>query len=394
MVQPAAIREPLKFKPILHARIWGGDGLYHRLGKGTAGDGIGESWELSDRDGNASVVAEGPFAGQDLKDLFSRHARDILGTQFTPAGATGAPAGATGAPAGTAGTPVSPAGIQAGSPGTGSLARFPLLYKFIYARESLSVQVHPGEGSPLGESKTECWYILDAPENAHLILGVAGGHDRAGMMRALASKDCLSVLNKVPVKAGDLFHIPAGTVHAITAGLLLYEVQQNSDTTFRLYDWDRVDSSGKPRALHVKEAAQVLDLRSHDKHRIRPLALRVAGHREEMLVACRHFAVVRLSHCRSEASLGDRNRFRVVTSMRGAFTLAWDGGSATLGLGETVLVPAACPRPRLVETVPGSEALVSFLPELREDVFAPLLAAGHAPEAIRDLAGIDGLTLP
>lgn len=371
MVQPASLREPLKFKPILHSRIWGGDGLYHRLGKGSAGGLIGESWELSDRDGDASVVTEGPFAGQNLRDLFSKHARDILGTQFTPAAAAGA------SPGGTAGAT--------------AMSRFPLLYKFIFARESLSVQVHPGEGSPLGESKTECWYILDAPEDAHLILGISGGRDRAEVVKALASKDCLSVLNKVPVKAGDMFHIPAGTVHAITAGLLLYEVQQNSDTTFRLYDWDRVDPAGKPRALHVEQAAQVLDIRSHGKHRILPLALKVSGRKEEILVACRHFAVARITACRSEASLGEGNRFRVVTAMRGAFALIWDGGTATLGLGETALVPASCPRPRLAETVPGSEALVSFIPELREEVIGPLLAAGHAPEAIRDLAGIDGL---
>lgn len=365
MVKPASVNEPLKFKAILQSRIWGGDGLFHRLGKGAAGGDIGESWELSDREGAATVVSEGPFAGQDLRDLFSRHARDILGSQFTPA-----------------------------------LSQFPLLYKFIYARDSLSVQVHPGEDSPLGESKTECWYILDAPEGAHLILGLAGGGDKAATVKALASKDCLSVLNKVPVKAGDLFYIPAGTVHAITAGLLLYEVQQNSDTTFRLYDWDRTDSSGKPRPLHVDKAAQVIDFRVHGKHRIAPLSLPRSGRKEEVLVACRHFAIVRHSGCRQDAPLGPPGpggpigRFRVATCMRGAFTLAWDGGACALALGETALIPAACPNPRLVETVPGSEALASFIPELGEEIVGPLLAAGHSQQAIRDLAGVDGLPIP
>lgn len=359
MVQPAAVREPLKFKPILQSRIWGGDGLYHRLGKGPlpgpGSEPIGESWELSDREGGATVVAEGAFAGQDLRSLFSRHARDILGDQYAP-----------------------------------TLSQFPLLYKFIFARESLSVQVHPGPESPLGESKTECWYILDAPKDANLILGLSPGHGRAETLAALQSKDCLLVLNKVPVKAGDLFFIPAGTVHAITAGLLLYEVQQNSDTTFRLYDWDRVDSSGKPRPLHVKEAAQVVDFRSHDLHRIQPLALARAGHREEILVACSYFALVRFSGCRQEAPFGASGRFRVATCMRGAFALAWDGGSCALGLGETALVPAACANPRLVETISGSEAVVSFIPDLRQEIQSPLRAAGHAESAIRDLGGIDG----
>ncbi|HLP40137.1 MAG TPA: type I phosphomannose isomerase catalytic subunit [Fibrobacteria bacterium] len=357
MVMPAGVREPLKLKPILMARLWGGDALFHRLGKGAkSGRNIGESWELSDRDGAASVVSEGPFAGQSLREIFPKHARDILGEQYSPA-----------------------------------IAQFPLLYKFIDAKENLSVQVHPGEGSPLGESKTECWYVLEAPPEANLILGMSGTGPRGEVLRALASRDCLTVLNRVPVKAGDLFFIPAGTVHAITAGLLLYEVQQNSDTTFRLYDWDRVDPSGKPRSLHVQEAFQVIDFRVHDKHRIRPLALPVRTHKEEVLVACRHFALKRLTHCRHEVPLAARSRFRVVTAMRGSFTLAWDGGSASLALGETALVPAVCPNPRLAETVPGSEAVVSFLPDAREEIARPLLEAGHDPEAVRDLGGVDGL---
>jgi mannose-6-phosphate isomerase len=357
MVQPATVREPLKFTPILQPRIWGGEGLFNRLGKGTReASGIGESWELSDRPEAASVVCEGPFAGRTLKDLLQRHARDILGDQYAP-----------------------------------TLEQFPLLYKFIDARENLSVQVHPGEGSPLGESKTECWYILDAPPGAHLILGMAGNGDREAVLRALASRDCLAVLNRVPVRTGDLFFIPAGTVHAITAVLLLYEVQQNSDTTFRLYDWDRVDPSGKPRPLHVEQASQVIDYRVHGKHRIAPLSLEAEGRREEILVACRHFALARITQAKREVPVGGRNRFRVVTAMRGAFRIAWDGGTAGLALGETALIPAACPNPRLVEAVPGSEAIVSFIPEVREEIVAPLLAAGHAQESIRDLGGIDGL---
>ena len=245
MVQPAAVREPLKLKPILQSRIWGGEGLYRLLGKGFPGPkDVGESWELSDREGNANIVLGGTFAGRDLRELFSLHARDILGTQYSP-----------------------------------SHARFPLLHKFIYARENLSVQVHPGENSPLGEAKSECWYIMDAPEDASLIVGLSKDGPKEAILAALESRDCHAVLNRVPARPGDLFYIPAGTVHAITAGLLLYEVQQNSDTTFRLYDWDRVDPSGKPRPLHLAESAQVIDFRRHDRHRIRPLALAGAGRR-------------------------------------------------------------------------------------------------------------------
>jgi mannose-6-phosphate isomerase len=358
MVQPAAVREPLKFKPILQSRIWGGDGLQRVLGKGDpAMADLGESWELSDREGASTVVVSGGFAGRDLRDLFSSHARDILGEQYSP-----------------------------------SLSAFPLLYKFIFAREHLSVQVHPGENSPLGEAKTECWYVLDAPEDATLIVGLTGGDGRESTLAALASKDCRKVLNKIPVKAGDTFFIQAGTVHAITAGLLLYEVQQNSDTTFRLYDWDRVDASGKGRALHLKESAQVIDFRRHDKHRIKPLAVALPTHREDYLTACRHFALVKFSQCRDDVHLPNRDRFRVITCVAGGgFELQWNGGAAGLGLGETALLPAACRDLRLRESGPGSQAVVSFIPDLAEEIIKPLRAAGHSDAAIRDLGGVDGL---
>jgi mannose-6-phosphate isomerase len=285
------------------------------------------------------------------------HARDILGSQYSP-----------------------------------NLARFPLLYKFIYAKDNLSVQVHPGENSPLGESKTECWYILEAPKDAELILGISGKGDRASILAALRTSACQTVLNRVPVKAGDMFFIPAGTVHAITAGLLLYEVQQNSDTTFRLYDWERTDASGKPRALHLNESEQVIDLRVHGKHRIAPLTIRRATHEEEFRVACRHFAIVKYSNCRGAIPIAGRGRFRVLTCIAGAFEIAWDGGQPmAFGLGETVLVPAACANPKFRETEPGSSLLSSFLPVLGEEVYSPLKAAGYTDTEIKDLGGLEGL---
>ena len=358
MVQPSKVREPLKFKPLLQSKIWGGDGLFRRLGKGQASDqDIGESWELSDRENNATVVASGTFAGQNLRELYARHARDILGKQYSP-----------------------------------TIPCFPLLHKFIYAREHLSVQVHPGQGSPLGEAKTECWYILDAPRGAEIILGLAGDGDRGKTLAALATKDCQTVLNRVPVQTGDLFFIPAGTVHAITAGLLLYEVQQNSDTTFRLYDWDRVDASGKSRPLHIRESAEVIDFRRHDKHRIEPLLLHRSSHDEEFRVACAYFAVVKYSRCTSPVTLSHGPRFRVLTCIRGGFEISWDGGKKmSLSLGETLLVPASCAHAKVKETELGSELLASFIPLLEKEIFVPLRTAGFSDSRIRNLGGLEGL---
>src|SRR5690606_34099787 len=187
----------LKFKPVLLPKPWGGDALWRVLGKGgPADDRMGESWELSDRDEAPSIVAEGPLAGRSLPELLAAHGPVILGDASTS---------------------------------------FPLLYKFIAAREKLSVQVHPGAGSPLGEAKTECWYVVDAAPGAALIVGVApGGRDREATLALLKSPACETVLQRLPARPGDVFLVPAGTVHSITEGLLLYEVQQNSDTTFRL----------------------------------------------------------------------------------------------------------------------------------------------------------------
>ena len=189
----------LKFQPILLPKPWGGDGLWRVLGKGRQEDvNIGESWELSARSEALTQVVEGPFAGKNLKDIVALNGEELFG-----------------------------------QPASSSV--FPLLYKFIYAREKLSVQVHPDPGSALGESKTECWYVVDAAPGAELIVGVSRhGRSREDILAALKSSHCEEVLRRWPAKRGDVFFIPAGTVHAITEGLLLYEVQQNSDTTFQI----------------------------------------------------------------------------------------------------------------------------------------------------------------
>ncbi len=367
MVQKSEIKEPLKFQPILQSRIWGGDGLYRKLGKGNPTDqDIGESWELSDRADFSTVVAEGTFAGQKFKDLFARHSRDILGSQYHP-----------------------------------SLTTFPLLFKFIFAREHLSVQVHPGEGSNLGDAKTECWYILEAPPKGEIILGVRGSGgdanfngeiDHKKTLAKLTGDDCYSALNRLPVKAGDLFFIPAGTVHAITAGLLLFEVQQNSDTTFRLYDWNRVDANGKGRTLHIRESSEVIDFRQHDEHLIEPLFIQYPSHREEFRIACEFFAIVKYSQVKEPVNLENGNRFRVLTGISGSFQLLWEGGGGlVIGLGDTVLVPASCPNPRIHSLEENSELLSSFVPKLEEEIFSPLRGAGYKNEAIRKLGGLEGL---
>lgn len=371
-----SIGEPLFLKPVIQDKLWGGDGLWRYLRKGEPTQSLaGESWELSDRPEASSTLASGRFAGMSLNRLMAAAGPVILGSQWQ----------------GIAQKSVSDAGTQ---------AVFPLLYKFIYAREALSVQVHPGEGSAeyrarYGEAKTECWLVVAAPANAEIIVGVSQSLPREAMAKALTSSACREVLRREKVKAGDLLFIPAGTVHAITEGLLIYELQQNSDTTFRLYDWDRLDAAGKPRELHVQKAAEVMDLRVHDRHKISALSMpnpEGSACRIDARVACDYFA---LWHCHSFThpyKLRMPRRMRVATVLKGDFSVEWPGHAAKLGLGETVLLPADLPEVLFAPQGGGCELLVSAIPDLESEIIAPLRQAGHSDAAIAALGGQESLS--
>jgi mannose-6-phosphate isomerase len=354
----------LKFSPVLLPKPWGGDALWRLLRKGSPEeDRMGESWELSDRAEARTPVAEGPLAGKTLTEILAGHGSALLG-DFGDL-----------------------PGNSSKKPG------FPLLYKFISAREKLSVQVHPGAGSPPGEAKTECWYVVDAEPGTSLIVGVdPSGRSREETLALLKSPLCERVLQRLPARKGDVFFIPAGTVHAITEGLLLYEVQQNSDTTFRLYDWGRVDASGKPRALHVEEAGAVADTVAREGYHIPSLRIGLGTHTEDFLVACPYFALVKWSEFAGPARLETRGRFQVVSVVSGGLTLrAENGESLRLELGETALIPACHASVTLDAPSQDSEAIVSFVPDMERDVRGVLHAAGHAPAAIAALLGPEGV---
>ncbi len=297
-------------------------------------------------------VVEGPFAGKNLKDIVALNGEELFG-----------------------------------QPASSSV--FPLLYKFIYAREKLSVQVHPDPGSALGESKTECWYVVDAAPGAELIVGVSRhGRSREDILAALKSSHCEEVLRRWPAKRGDVFFIPAGTVHAITEGLLLYEVQQNSDTTFRLYDWGRVDGQGNPRPLHVEQAAEVADLEEREGYKIEPLRVLRESHSEGYLVACPYFALVKWHGFRERASLEMPRKFCVVSVVSGSFEATTEDGQGTaLQLGDTMLIPASQERIHLEQMMPHSELILSFVPDLQTDIRAPLQTAGYSDGQIQRIFG-------
>lgn len=243
--------QPITFKPLYKERIWGGRMLEEKLARPLPpGTPIGESWELVDRADDQSIVDHGPHAGITLHELWTKHRAEIFGASV---------------------------------PGT---ARFPLLAKILDAREKLSVQVHPPAHLAAqlhGEPKTEMWYLLDADPNADLFVGFRNGVTRESFAAALQAGTCAELLHRIPVQRGDFISIPSGRCHAIGGGCFIIEIQQNSDTTCRVFDWNRVDASGKPRQLHIAESLLSIDFDDHE-----PALGTTTG---ETLVSCEYFRV-------------------------------------------------------------------------------------------------------
>jgi mannose-6-phosphate isomerase len=224
---------PLTFLPIFKERIWGGRELERLYGKKLApGAVIGESWEISDRPGDASVIANGLLAGKNLRWLMQNHAAEILG-DAKPA----------------------------------AEGRFPLLCKILDAREKLSLQVHPPASKAAelkGEPKTEMWFIADATTDASLYVGLKRGVTRVEFEKKISDGSVADCFHRIPVKAGDAMFLPSGRVHAIGDGLVIFEIQQNSDTTYRVFDWNRVGLDGKPRELHIAQSLASIDFKDFE----------------------------------------------------------------------------------------------------------------------------------
>lgn len=229
---------PLTFNPILKERIWGGDKLTKVFKKGSDTSGIGESWELSDVDGDVSIVSNGPLKGKSLKDLIQTYKGKLVGEKVYDAFGNS----------------------------------FPILIKYIDAKTPLSVQVHPS--NELAKTrhnsfgKNEMWYIMEAEEQAELIVGFNQKLTQKSYKRTVDEGQILEILNTEEISKGDTFYIPTGRVHAIGAGVVLAEIQQTSDVTYRIYDYQRVDvKTGKERELHTELALDAIDYKLHDTYK-------------------------------------------------------------------------------------------------------------------------------
>jgi mannose-6-phosphate isomerase len=289
------IVSPLTFEPIFMERIWGGRRLESKFGKRLPpGAQIGESWEIVDRPEAQSVVAHGPLKCKSLHELWTENRSSIFGEVL-------------------------------------DAPRFPLLIKLLDAHEKLSLQVHPPEqfaGKLGGEPKTEFWYVAAADPDAELLLGFREPIKQDQFESALREGTAADCVRKIRVKPGDAAFLPAGRIHAVSAGNLLIEIQQNSDTTYRVFDWNRVDDKGKPRQLHVEQALQCIDFND-----VRPKMVEPRG---ELLVRHALFEIQKwnLDSPRESAPLG---QFAIVCCLTGQFACA----DVNLSPGEFCLVQAS-----------------------------------------------------
>jgi mannose-6-phosphate isomerase len=322
--EPVESLYPLRLKPAYQPYPWGGDRiirLYHR--PEPAGT-YAESWEVSDRPEGMSVVGHGPLAGATLQELVDRHGPALVGAD--------APAG-----------------------------RFPLLIKLIDARERLSAQVHPDdEGARRhgGEAKTEMWYLLDADPGARVFAGLRPGADERTLRDAIRTGDFERLLKEVPVQKDDAVFMPGGRVHAIDAGCFILEIQQNSNTTYRLYDWGRTDAGGRPRPLHLEEALRVIRWDDAQPVKWTPRRLGFLAANELWEIGrCPYFRLERLRLQEDWESAMDGRSFHVLFVASGAVGVTGAGTTELLPAGSTVLMPAALPGYRLDPGAAPAEVL-------------------------------------
>jgi len=299
---------PLTFHPIFKERVWGGRNLQSLYNKQLPADvPIGESWEISDRPGDISIIANGPLAGKDLHWIVENHSEELLGNA---------------------------------QPRT---ERFPLLIKILDAEEKLSLQVHPPAHKAVelgGEPKTEMWYIASAKPGAELYVGLKRGVTRKEFEQRIKDGEVADCFHRVPVNPGDIMFLPSGRVHAIGAGLVIFEIQQNSDTTYRVFDWNRVGLDGKPRALHIPESLASIDFEDFEPTLISGAPMRRAS-AQRPLVDCPLFKVD-VHNANIDGVIDfEHGKPQIIGLLNGSATVSGGNQNVKIKSGEFCLIPAA-----------------------------------------------------
>ena len=299
---------PLKFNPILKDKIWGGQKLRALLNKESNLPNIGESWEISDVEGDTSTVSNGALKGTSLKALLETYQADLIGIKnYNVFG-----------------------------------NKFPLLIKFIDAKEDLSIQLHPNDELAAKRhnsfGKTEMWYVMQADTDANLIVGFNQEMNAETYLNHLKAKSLTEILNFDKVKEGDTYFIEVGRVHAIGAGVMLAEIQQTSDITYRVYDWDRVDDQGNERELHNDLAIDAFNFDMEDNFRV---SYSKKDNQSNNMVTCPYFTTNYIELTKTLKKRNTQDSFIIYMCVDGEVEIKTEETSETIKKGETILLPAA-----------------------------------------------------
>lgn len=348
---------PLKLRPVYKEPIWGGKKLREKFGKDIPSDSTGESWEIACHANGTSTVANGVLAGKSLQEVLDTYGARLLGQRI----------------------------------GDKELEKFPLLVKILDASDKLSVQVHPedvyafeNENGELG--KTEMWYVIDAEPGAQLVYGVKPGTSKEQFKQAILEGTLEKYLNFVDVSQGDVFFIPATTLHAIGEGLLIAEIQQNSDTTYRVYDWNRVGNDGKPRQLHIEKALDVTDFSDvTDREKTEGLSVEEGENVRTYLVACTYFATERVDVKQSSREQLDGEKFDIIMVLEGEGKITYAEGEEMFKAGDSFLIPACMGN---YDLVGRCSVIKSYVPDIAADIVQPLQKKGISGEALSRIGGM------
>ncbi len=365
---------PLKFHEIFKEKIWGGRRLESYFGKSIPKNKlIGESWEITDHGKDISIVKNGMLKGENLRKLIKNFKKEIIGKDVK---------------------------LSRGG-------RFPLLFKYIDASQKLSIQVHPDdEYAYLNErdepGKTEAWYVIWAKPGAQLVCGLKENANRNILKEAIKSKKIENYLNCITINKGDLIFLPPCTVHTIMGDVILAEIQQNSDVTYRIYDWGRIDKYGKLRELHIDKALDVIDFSFIRNYKIEPLSINIDGNIINYFIVCEKFAV-ELCEITNVYELNcDGSKFYTLSVLKGNGEIFYEEESESksgsinkvnIKKGETVLLPAS-----LGKTVIKTDnklrdnklkILKFYVPDITKDIIKPLTDRGFTKQEIVSLGGWD-----
>lgn len=345
------------FNPIFKQRIWGGQRIGEIFDRQLPSHDIGESWDVASHENGTSVVANGVHAGKGLDELIGEYGRELMGTALDEK----------------------------------DIEKFPLLIKILDASGLLSVQVHPGdeyatlhENGELG--KTEMWYIIDAKPGAYLYYGVKPGVGPDEFRDAVQKGDVEPYLYPLRVQKGDVLYIPAGMVHAIGEGIVICEIQQNSDTTYRVFDWNRTDEDGKPRELHIDKALDVIDFEGrYLKEKVKGIRVKVDGGFKTYFAAGPYFAMEELEIDEEVAETAHGDKFFILTAIAGRGSIDYDGGSQPFKAGDSIMIPACLGE----YTICGNVTLLkTYIPHREKDIISVLKAEGFSHKDMGAIAGL------